>query len=90
MKGILVSADRFKEICDEKGMSRYALARLIGSTDYQMWRLSNGKPTSFRFLERLVPVFSLSDIADIIADQDKSDAFTFWYVATHKPDRKAA
>lgn len=76
-------------------MGPNALARVLNSTPQQIWRLDNGKATSFRYLARLVSVFGLVKVSSIIADESISDAFTFWYTATHespkaKAKRKAA
>ncbi|MFG2072916.1 helix-turn-helix domain-containing protein [Nonomuraea maritima] len=90
MNGVKVSNERFKTMLAEKGITRYALAPQIGSTQYQMYRLaSGGQTTSFRFLEKLVPVFGLSAVADIVDDEQQREAFTLWHIATHEPSRRA-
>ncbi|GGQ11297.1 hypothetical protein [Streptosporangium pseudovulgare] len=90
MNGVKVSPERFTTMLEKHDINGHALARKIGSTSYQMWRLKSGSHlTSFRFLDRLVPVFGLSAVADIIADEEQGEAFTFWHIYTHEARRKA-
>ncbi|GIH63979.1 hypothetical protein [Microbispora siamensis] len=89
MNGVRIAPARFKSMLEEKGFNPHALAREIGSTSYQMWRLmSDRHTTSFRFLARLVPVFDLPSVVDIIADEDQAEAFTWWYIEATRPRRK--
>ncbi|MEV6155413.1 helix-turn-helix transcriptional regulator [Nonomuraea sp. NPDC052129] len=91
MRRVKVSPERFKEIRDEKGITAYALARLIDSSPSHMWRLTSGRyTTSYRFLDRMVPVLGLSGVADIIADEGQREAFVLWHIATHEAIRKTA
>ncbi|MGV9532447.1 helix-turn-helix domain-containing protein [Streptosporangium sandarakinum] len=90
MNQIRLSPERFKALRDERGISLYALARLMGTQDSWLWRLSNGKTTSFKFLDRMVPVFGLTAVSEIIADPEQSEAFVFWHIANHTPPRRTA
>jgi transcriptional regulator with XRE-family HTH domain len=91
MNGVKVSPERFKSMREEKGMTARDLAREIGSTGYQMWRLASDRhTTSFRFLDRLVPVFGLQAVVEIIADEGQREAFTLWHTATHEANRTTA
>jgi transcriptional regulator with XRE-family HTH domain len=86
MNKIRVDPDRFKAMLAENGITKYALARKLGSTDYQLWRLMSGKhTTSFRYLARLVPVLGLEAVAGIIADQEQREAFIWWFPASAMP-----
>lgn len=71
-------------MCEEKGITRYGLAQLIGSTPYQLLRVSKGENTSLKFLVRLVPIFGVEAIAGIIADHRNAEAFVI-YAGTHRP-----
>jgi hypothetical protein len=94
MNGVKVSSERFKSLLEEKGINGHVLARQIDSTDYQMYRIKCGRyTTSFRFLDKLVPVFGLQAVCDIIADEGQSEAFMLSYIHNHphtRARRKAA
>ncbi|GAA3443266.1 helix-turn-helix transcriptional regulator [Planomonospora venezuelensis] len=76
MKNIKVSPERFKQIRVEKGVSAYALARMIGSSSAQMWRIDSGRfTTSTLFLQRLVPVFGEEAVASLLVDDDQREHF---------------
>ncbi|MFI6916410.1 helix-turn-helix domain-containing protein [Streptosporangium sp. NPDC050284] len=75
MRQIRVSPERFRQLRENVGMSARALARLIGTSPQQIWRLDSGRSTSINFLVRLVPVFSEDSVADAIVDQGQRARF---------------
>jgi len=90
MNGIKVSPERFDALLRKGGITRYRLAGMIGSHPYQLWRLRSGKhTTSFRYLARLIPVFGLLPVADIIDDEDQRMAFLSWYREKEHQERLA-
>lgn len=91
MRNVQISPVRFKELRGTIGIGPRALARTIGSSSQQIWRLDTGRPTSFDFLARLVRIFDVDPVADIIADDEQRKTFVRWYVATHiNPPRQDA
>jgi len=90
MNGIKVSPERFDALLRKGGITRYRLAGMIGSHPYQLWRLRSGKhTTSFRYLARLIPVFGLLPVADIIDDEAQRMAFLSWYREKEHQERLA-
>ncbi|GAA1690425.1 hypothetical protein GCM10009733_103280 [Nonomuraea maheshkhaliensis] len=73
----------------EKGVTAYRLAGMIDSTHYQIYRLTHGQSTSFGYLARLVPVFGLVAVANIITDQETRKAFIYWCPMPERPKSKS-
>lgn len=76
MYKIEIDSPKFKQLIADSGLSANGLAKLINSNTVQMWRLTCGRyTTSTAFLYRLVPVFGLKQVADLITNPTQRSAF---------------
>lgn len=75
MNGVLIRKEGLPRLRYARRLSSKRLSELVGYTHRQVSRVENGFPTSFRFLDKLVPVFGVQAVADLIEDEQTKALF---------------
>jgi len=75
VNGIRIRGAGLRTLRHQKRLSGAALGSQTDRTVTQIYRVEGGSPTSLEFLDKLVPVFGVERVADLIENDDQRGTF---------------